>query len=164
MPTWGGKTHATISQHINYLQEKGKNTSEYFKFGTTRNPWDRIVSLYYHFKGMENKSTNSVFCKNNTFEEYVKSAHYDGDSFERLMYRNGVLSMDYFIKFESVLEDVQYVFQKIGVEKQLPHINANAIKPKKCYREMYTQETQEMVFDKFRKEIEFFNYNFQEKI
>lgn len=41
------KQHDNISE---YLKQTIYPITEYYKFGCTRNPWDRMVSLFYHAK------------------------------------------------------------------------------------------------------------------
>ncbi len=128
----------------------------YFKFTIVRNPWDRVISIFYmpafHDINALSKKSLSYFL-----------THYQPKPQER-----GVQCMDYidradldFIgKFENRQEDMNFIFKKIGFfgsqnthERKTSH---------KHYTEYFDDETREIVAQKYARDIEYFGYKFGE--
>ena len=109
-----------------------------------------------------------------SFEEWIKSdlflisspaSHWckkcHQNQIDWLLDKSGKVNIDFVGKFENFQEDFDYVCDKIGMpQQQLPHINAG---PKcKHYSEYYNDETKEVVAKKYKKDIEYFGYEFGE--
>lgn len=155
------KTYNLIPENIR--QKIGKNWfANYFKFGFVRNPWDRVVSLYYRTEGIQK-------FKEMSFEEFVDwiqnssdtckhpSTHkYQIDWFKD---SDGEIALDFIGKFENLEQDFNFVCQKIGIDAKLPHKNKNSQK-RKHYREYYNDKTKDIIAKKFDLDIEYFGYEF----
>ncbi|MCW8925713.1 MAG: hypothetical protein OQJ84_05595, partial [Xanthomonadales bacterium] len=70
---------------------------------------------------------------------------------------DGRVSMDYIIRFESINEGFSHVSAKIGLDTELPHLNASK---RVDYREYYDGRTREIVARWFAEDIEVFAYEF----
>jgi len=138
-----------------------------YKFTVVRNPWDKVVS-HYEYRRKKNKT--EIASRGVPFSEWViktygenKDAFYYNNprSFqaqvEWLKDTNGVISMDYIIRFESINEDFEHVRAVIGLEAELPHLNAST---RTGYQTYYDNETREIVARWFREDIAAFNYDF----
>ena len=67
---------------------------------------------------------------------------------------------DYIGRFERLQEDWAMIAKRLGVSKVLPHARANP-RPRH-YTEYYTPETRGIIEQKFKVDIETFNYRFGE--
>ena len=167
-----------------------ENPDDYFKFAFVRNPWDRLVSWYTMIDearkgvadGTAEPMTRRLIKKNNlfkyvlrcgpTFDEFVINCTekqwmgngYYSFTFNQLRYltdKNGEVLVNYIGRFENLAQDISHVFDKLGLEAsqlELPHENRSA---HSHYSEMYTPETREIVRKRFRRDIEFFGYEFE---
>jgi hypothetical protein len=167
-----------------------ENPDDYFKFAFVRNPWDRLVSWYTMIDearkgvadGTAEPMTRRLIKKNNlfkyvlrcgpTFDEFVKNCTekqwmgngYYSFTFNQLRYltdKNGEVLVDFIGRFENLAQDISHVFDKLGLEAsqlEIPHENRSA---HSHYSEMYTPETREIVRKRFRRDIEFFGYEFE---
>jgi hypothetical protein len=167
-----------------------ENPDDYFKFAFVRNPWDRLVSWYTMIDearkgvadGTAEPMTRRLIKKNNlfkyvlrcgpTFDEFVKNCTekqwmgngYYSFTFNQLRYltdKNGEVLVDFIGRFENLAQDISHVFDKLGLEAsqlEIPHENRSA---HSHYSEMYTPETREIVRKRFRRDVEFFGYEFE---
>jgi chondroitin 4-sulfotransferase 11 len=167
-----------------------ENPDDYFKFAFVRNPWDRLVSWYTMIDearkgvadGTAEPMTRRLIKKNNlfkyvlrcgpTFDEFVINCTekqwmgngYYSFTFNQLRYltdKNGEVLVDFIGRFENLAQDISHVFDKLGLEAsqlEIPHENRSA---HSHYSEMYTPETREIVRKRFRRDIEFFGYEFE---
>ena len=115
--------------------------SDYFKFMTTRNPWDRCVSLIaWHKKSGRNHSLRTA-----------------ARTMMPLSYF-GAAEMDYILRFEHLTQDFAMLCGKLGLPaRALPHHNASEHGHR---REYFTEETRQIVAERFAEDIERFGYEF----
>ncbi len=155
-------------KHTNIINRFFKNRAakskweEYFKFGFVRNPWDRVVSLYLRKEGIQMAGKMN-------FDEFVHWIQNSSDTsihpskhknqLDWFLDTNGKLAVDYIGKFETLDEDWRVISKKLGIEQPLPHANKNP-KKKKHYTEYYNHELRDIIADKFRIDIEYFDYKF----
>ncbi len=135
---------------------------KYFKFGFVRNPWARVVSLYLRKEGIQ-------MSKEMSFPEFVHWIQNSSDTsihpskhknqLDWFLSDNQELEVDFIGKFENINKDWQFISNKLGITNILPHENKNMIK-KKHYTEYYTNELRDIIADKFRVDIEYFDYKF----
>jgi len=168
------RKHAPPST-IKQLFEKENKKDEwknYFKFTFTRNPWDRMLSLWSfiaislerHKNGtLKNiEWINSCIMECKTFKEYIKlTADWPGvnNSLFHFAFDKDEKFVDFIGKFENLQEDFDTICDKIGIPRQqLPHKNKTK---HKHYTEYYDDETREIVAQKYAKDIEYFGYKFE---
>lgn len=140
--------------------------NSYFTFSFTRNPWDKMVSQYF-YNGQ---------CYTKDFNEYILRWH---EEKEPLTAHSCIhsdyfdLDIDFIGRFENLQQDFNFVCQKIGKTRtKLPHENSSPItsgpngevvrpKPKGIhYSCFYNDRSVNMVAERFSKDIELFNYEF----
>ena len=148
-----------------WIEKLGKEEwSTYFKFGFTRNPWDRMVSLYFYRKN------NLRSLRNITFEQYlvklknnVKMSKTQKDKFNQheWFYHDGN-PIDFIGRFENYEEDFEKVKEILNLDKSLKLPSVNASNKRKPYHEMYNDKTKSIVDEMFATDIEIFNYKFGE--
>ena len=140
---------------------------EYFKFSFCRNPWDRAVSIwkYLNFKSPDVRVTER-------FEEFkdfllkgieIDDHHWKWHYFPQINHivdEDGNIQVDFIGRFENLQEDFNIVCDKIGMpQTKLPHANKTK---HQNYVEYYDSEAKEIVGEVYKKDIEFFGYEFGE--
>ena len=135
--------------------------NDMFKFGFTRNPWDRLLSGYSYKKDSVNRGEFNEFVKgidgakihlwdqSNPFY-LVPQWRYLCDEHERIL-------VDFVGRYENLQEDWEKVCQKLGMYEDLQFYNMGKQLP---YKEYYTEETREKVFELYKEDIEIFDYKF----
>lgn len=118
-----------------------------WSFCVVRNPYDRIVSMWGHLQrvGYTKSPFRKFVMKEAKYDDYMKpmSAWFD--------------HIDHVIKFENLRKDFQLVQDKIGVKSKLIHKNKSAHKP---YTEYYDDELIEFVSEKFKEDLQRFDYKY----
>lgn len=156
--------------HINVEKGKllipGNKWDNYLKFSFVRNPFSRMVSWYFWIKQEAKKKKEII--DPGTFENFIKHhiQVYSDQPIHRQAYQfrenqfdflgGGVL--DFIGKFEQLEDGWKIICDKIGIK----------CKPLKVYkkqdygdyRDYYTNELREIVFDRFKKDFEVFGYVF----
>ncbi len=153
--------------------EELEGWNEYFKFAFVRNPWDRLVSWYCMIRKSpnnfplyrymrDNSSTFEEFIHNCTDEIEVKKDVYYSFAYNQLDYvtdRNGDLLVDFIGRFENFEKDLVKVLSRLGIEPEsLPYENRGS---HGHYSSFYTPETEMIVRERFKKDIESFGYEFE---
>jgi len=145
-----------------------------FSFCFVRNPWDRFVSAYFHLEkhkepGKSYKKFYEMYIKPyKTFKDVVMNIDEDKgnlffwDHFAPQMNcitdDHDDVAVDFIGRFENINEDFAEVCKKIGIPSvNLPLLNTSPHQP---YWEYYDDESREMIFRKYNREINHFNYTF----
>ena len=173
---------------INGIKEIGQEKwDEYFTFAFVRNPWDRLVSWYAmiqaHLKKLpSDKQTSDEPFSDSPFWNHVIRDSHDFDSFlmnctdvifergcfksyafnqiDYLSDENGIISVNFVGRFESLLNDASKVFERLGIEvDKLPNVGPSQ---HEHYSHYYTQKTRSLIAQRFQRDIEMFNYQFAE--
>ena len=159
------KHHQTAREVIAMIGKDKWNKA--YRFTLVRNPWDKVVS-HYEYRRKRNKT--EVASRGISFSEWVKKTY--GPEKDPLYYNNpkafqpqvewlkddeGNVSIDFIGKFETINEDFEQIKIAIGLEAELPHLNASK---RADYHSYYDDETQEIVANWFREDIEAFGYRF----
>lgn len=165
--------HITALDLKKHFIENKWNWDEYFKFSTVRNPWDRMVSNYNFFskyitlyeknnKGKEDIYTMfiDILQKNPTFEDYIKNHLQKEESYE-FWYKDetGTILLDFIGKVETLQHDFDSICKKIGISQQ--KIQCKNATKHEHYSKYYTNETKQIVAEKYANEIDYFNYRFE---
>lgn len=130
--------------------------NSYYKFCIERNPWDRIISLYYYWAdGKTPMPTLDEFLSSKVPEILKKRGRgcYTID--------NHVVA-DKICRYESLADDLEEVRQHLDLPEklELPRAKTSFRKDKRSYREILTPEQGERIATMFRDEIEMFGYTF----
>jgi len=176
-----GSSHTYIKNYKFSLKDK---FYDYYRFATVRNPWDRLVSIYSHYKAggsvaywwnkcetdkqrerLLNNYPHSIDLKimkalPETFEEFVYDTSMVGVKMTCLqtdyVMIKGKLEAD-IIKFENLNQGYAKVAQKLGLPDKLPHTR---ISKHKHYTEYYNPDTVKHVTETYGEDIECFKYTF----
>ena len=141
--------------------------SEYFKFMTVRNPWDRMVSYYLYeqqYKGKHLERSFEDWLSNSPDKRRVGwtatgkwcVTDYPQTFFGKNLEKKFV--MDYVIRFDNLIEDFKVVCKKIGLNyggmpQELPTRRWE-------YQAYYNDNTKELVRRAFKEDIDRFGYEF----
>lgn len=145
------------SRPLGIIKEIGQEKwQEYFKFAFVRNPWDRLVSMYF----LQRKEHRTRF---DNFRDWIESScenKWDGNSKHDQFHQisiEGKICMDFVGRFENLQEDFDYVCKKIGAKLQLPNLN----KTKHLhYSNYYDNSMIKFVNNWHIKDIEKFGYEY----
>ena len=139
-----------------------------FTFTIVRNPWDRVVSLYYH------RLKRQTVRQDLSFREYVlsyKSPRYSlkesvhcwpqfyYGAVDFIQDQCGNTIVDFVAKYESRNEDIKYIADKIGYPG-LGSTSVNQSKPTVDYRTFYDEELMNIIKDVYYDDIKMFGYTF----
>jgi hypothetical protein len=146
---------------------------EPFVFTIVRNPWDRVISSFFYLNqgGCNNYDVQDkqkyLENFNGDFKRFVRSLEHSREVLEQIHFRpqyqwicdsNGEIIVDYIGKFENIQRDIFNLTSKVGIQMpELPHLN----KSKHLhYETYYDNETREIIGEVYKKDIDFFNYEF----
>lgn len=106
-----------------------------------------------------------------TFEEFIKTCTAEVKSAEGAMYSFAYNQLDYLVdgegkllvdfvgRFENFSEDIRVCAEKARLRLQrIPRANASS---HRHYSSYYTPELEEIVRERFARDIEYFSYNFE---
>lgn len=137
-----------------------------FKFCFVRNPWERLVSLFF-YRGLNEKYESfHQFCM--TFKDQViepiglynsKLNSQYNDQISWIIGKNGRLLVDFIGRYERLEEDFEKICSILGIRKKLPRRN---VTKHLNYKEYYDSLTIEIVRGRYRRDIEFLGYDFCE--
>lgn len=158
-PSEGLLSDADIRAHASEI------FNSYFKFSAVRNPWARAVSLYYRREGVLSKDEM-------TFEEFCRDHFYASDTclnptlhknqYDWLCDEEGTMIMDYVYKLENFNEAIDEIAEmtngRIQLERKKANNNPNS--RSRTYRDIYSDETRDIIAKRFEKDIDYFKYTF----
>lgn len=143
---------------------------KFYKFAFVRNPYDRLVSRYYHtckyndirflgycdsFEEFINKLYNKFQTINN--EQHITVTQYLPQS--KYIYKNGELMVDFVGRFENLNDDWAKICSKLGINKQLErHMSSSHPDYKNYYQ---NKSLQNKVYEMYKEDFDNFNYNYE---
>jgi len=129
--------------------------NRYYKFCFERNPWDRVLSLYYWRFKSEPRPTISEFLETH-FPLLLKRRGIG------LYTIDGVVAVDRVCRFEDLSEELDVVRRQVGIAEKLdlPHAKSQYRKDKRSYREVLDAKQQAKIAELFSDEIRLFGYEF----
>lgn len=137
--------------------------AEYFTFTLVRNPWDRVVS-YYHWLQEQSFDHPAVrLAQGSTFTQFLNHAHTQMSlsaapaSFYMTDIR-GQQHCNAYIRLEHLYEDARPLWDHLGFELDLPHVNrSNRID----YHRYYTEEDAQIVARTCAADVAQFGYCYE---
>ena len=141
--------------HDTAMAVEQKNPSkfkQYSKFSIIRNPWDQMISLYLR---LNSSDTNAV-----NFLPWLKSYNILAGTIPQhsLFNADNMCLMDEIGRFENLHQDFINICSRLNIKTDaLEKTNASS---KKYYAEYYDTETIELVSRLFKKDIQYFGYQF----
>lgn len=137
----------------------------FFKFAFVRNPWDRMVSLYFFSKMKRKRYTHPKKYNESIdlgFADFIEKICVDacGLSQADCLFKDadGNPNMDFIGKVENMERDMCVVLKRIGLPNVLsPHLNASK---HAHYTTFYNEYTRSLVEQSCARDIELFGYRF----
>jgi hypothetical protein len=129
--------------------------NSYYKFCIERNPWDRVLSLYYWKYKTEPRPSMMAFLQSDTPLQ-LKRRGFEGYTID------GQVVVDRVCLFEKLVEELESVRLQLGIPEalELPRTKASFRKDKRNYSEILTDAEQMKIAQLFEDEIRLFGYNF----
>ncbi|MFC1908578.1 sulfotransferase family 2 domain-containing protein [Chloroflexota bacterium] len=186
---YGTVKHSTLSEYESALEPELYNSL--FKFAVIRNPWDRMVSLYFssnvrdwnreafrriveaafplrHFI-VVNSPIQNVLRKYDLRREQGRKTHL-GIDMERILRR---LKFPISSDKKNLIDDIDYLlrfetldedFKLVCEQLDIPHVPLPVVNVSERvhYSQYYNEELKELVRRKFAEEIEFGKYQFED--
>ncbi|HUQ36120.1 MAG TPA: sulfotransferase family 2 domain-containing protein [Aestuariivirga sp.] len=158
----GGLQHL-LARHIR-LEVGGNIFNAYFKFAIVRNPWDKLVSQYTYLRKRKDLQHYLGVTAETTFAQYIEAAALSDHvqltpQVDFVNDENGLSIVDFIGRFETLKEDAQRIFSRIGIQNMiLPHTQRSL--REKDYRSYYTAETRDRVAQIYERDIALFKYKF----
>jgi hypothetical protein len=180
----------TCERALNAVVNEVPDWREYFKFTIVRNPFDRVVSMFAYIGGwkydyfiknninspvMEHVEAFRRFYLNDDFDGFLVEAYENErirkfhigyyDNYVDRLTVHGKVAIDKFYKMEemdSCLKDLQ---QRFGFSSDKAfndwRQNSSAEYRKRChYSKYYSDFAKDLVSDHFKRDLEFFGYEF----
>lgn len=148
----------------------GINTfDKIFKFCFVRNPWDKVASEFsFRCLTYQNDLTESSI-----FADWVELAYCRKDpryydwpkmfmpQLDWITDENGEIIVDFIGRFENLQNDFDEICDRLNIGRmKLPHLNISRNRSNPSYQDFYDHETKTIVEKWFKKDIEFFSYEF----
>ena len=161
-PIYGSIKHFSVDKWSELL---GESISDYFLFGTVRDPIDRALSLYFFMK--QTLIQEQMFwLEDNSEDARVRFSKSEFHKFllsgvpSQLSFLKSSAGLDiHLMRFERLIEDFAVVCRKLGLnEASLPVINASRRPPLKHLLEA---ETQKLLVEVYEEDFRSFGYEYE---
>lgn len=130
-----------------------------FSFAFVRNPFDRFVSEWVWQR--ETRDLDMTF---RAFAQDTEKRLRVGLGYTHIRPQSGFFpkgSLDFVGRFERFEEDARDLFERLGLNTQhVPHLNGIE---RASYQPYYDEETKALVRATYRKDLERFDYSFEEE-
>ena len=133
----------------------------YFKFAVCRNPFDRLISTYFHFSNPNERQSLEKFCEtwfSSPTKDHNILAH-RRQQCDFVRGTDGNICIDEFLRFESLhTEFADKIRSRFEHVSSLPEIGRRT--DRVDYRELHTPQTIRFVEENFGNDLELFGYEF----
>ena len=126
----------------------------YYKFCFERNPWERVISLYFWRHKNEPRPPISEFVRSSV--PLILKERGSG-----LYMIDGEIVVDRVCRFENLADELETVRRRVGISEplQLPRAKGQYRKDRRSWREILNDDERGVVADMFRFEIDRFEYS-----
>jgi hypothetical protein len=145
---------------------------EYYSFAVVRNPWDRMVSEYFHLMRHFSDTAHPVFgkMKKLTFENWiillekvfnkipnlVHPRAFYGSHFRQqvdFVYDENSLLVDDLYRFENYAKNWEEINSKLRLNTPILHLNKNTNRKNRDYRIYYSEKTKKIIERLYSRDI-----------
>lgn len=132
---------------------------------STRNPWQRAVSLYRYLQSVNRLSSVTPF---STWIRFPKALGHCMDPYDRnplqletfITDKSGEVIVDYILRLEHLEEDFTKVAEELGVTKRIKTYKTKQNGKGDDYRKLYTDADMEYISELCAWEIDRYGYTF----
>ncbi len=134
--------------------------NSYFKFCVVRNPWDRVVSLYY----WRLNRPNDKLPKNTSLADFIQKSKTNELTDSHIYTIDQMSVIDRFIKYENLSMELNKCLNEIGFDDiELPNAKSGTRNIKSHYSLLYDDASIRKIADICSWEIEKFGYEFDDR-
>lgn len=158
--------HDPAIEICNQMLKKELIFSEFWSFSIVRNPWDRMVSSYYYRQQLLEKTNKHFIPLDLSFSDWMThKVLQDPCNYEwinqslMLVDKNGKIMVDDIFFFENLEEAWKRITDRLGLKVFLSKANKTE---REDFRTYYTDETAQIVADRFADDIKLFGYKFDQ--
>ncbi len=142
----------------------GQRWDQAYTFGFTRNPWDRVVSLYHfrtHDKGVHPERFREWLLQaTNGLTTHARALL---PAWDMLYDEDGTQLVSYVGRYECIPEDFAHVCRELGrPSKRLPRANASRSPGQRAWWEYYDDELEAAVGRYYHNDVTYFGYRFSD--
>jgi hypothetical protein len=153
-PNYKLRKHSTLAEYRAALGDA--EFGRLYKFTCVRNPWERMISLYFtptqKAEAWDRKKFIKIISNAVSVADYLRLDPGDKDPFA---------SVDYIMRFENLAEDFRAVCAALDISPvTLPQYNRS---DREHYSKYYDKDLRELVHARFAAEIERFGYTFEQQ-
>lgn len=138
--------------------------SNYFKFCVERNPWDKVISDYFHYRFNHRKH----YGKNPSFQYFMDNELYKRVSFNYPLYTDieqENIIVDRVLYYENLTSELREVLNWLGIPFNSldKNIHGSFRTDRRPYQEFFSGENEhyvDVVRKEFKKEIDLHGYEF----
>jgi len=129
--------------------------NNYYKFCFERNPWDRVISLYYWRCKTEPRPSIKRFIDSGALKRLKRKGL-------ELYTIDGQIAVDKVCRFENIAAELESIRTQLGITEklELPHAKSRFRKDKRSYRDILDEEQKTRIADMFSNEIKLMGYEF----
>jgi len=129
--------------------------NSYYKFCFERNPWDRVISLYYWRCKTEPRPSIAQFIDSGALKRLKRKGL-------ELYSIDGQIAVDKVCRFENIAAELETIRTQLGIKEklELPHAKSRFRKDKRSYRDILDEEQKTRIADMFSDEIKLMGYEF----
>lgn len=163
--------HANAYQLLDTGLISGKVWKEYFKFVIVRNPWDRSYSDYLwamRTSAIQDSFKNYIRAQGD-FKRIFSNPDQPGYKGNHLLSQSeffassGKYAVDYIGNFENLQLHMELIAQKLKIKRSFTQRINGSTSRYSHYSSFYTGSRKTLVEEIYRKDIERFNYKFEDR-
>ena len=148
------------------IRARAANTfGTFFKFASVRNPWARALSLYHRTEGVQvsNVMDFETFCEGLKFaSDTCLHPTRAVNQLDWMVDEAGSPLVDYVLRLEDLESGLHDINSRTDGRLDLvqKHLNHNPTSTSTSYRTVYSDRARAIIEEVFRRDIEFFGYEF----
>jgi hypothetical protein len=161
-------------ESLSSIVSRGVDIEQFYVCSFVRNPWDRLVSIYHHFKEGSRKSKRLAAIGDGTFRSFAEWA-VSGDapsiiddtySYKRSyaspqvdwLRVDGLQRADFIGKFERIQHDAGRLLCSLGAPSSIEQTNGTS---HRHYREYYDNALRKRVGEFYAEDCDIWGYTFE---